>query len=85
MAVPITALKDLRGIDREVRKLLGVVLDADGWRVVRTRGSHFQAYPPRPSGGRGERGKLVTVHGTGSDPRAINNLRADLRRAGLEC
>jgi predicted RNA binding protein YcfA (HicA-like mRNA interferase family) len=85
MAIPIEQASDLRGIDRETKALLIVCLETDGWRVVRTAGSHFQVFPPRPSGGQpGERGRIVTVHGTASDHRTLKNTRADLRRAGLE-
>lgn len=48
-----------------------------GWRVERTRRLHWRFVPPRPDA------QIVITAGTPSDRRALLNLRADLRRAGL--
>jgi hypothetical protein len=59
---------DYRQIEKAARE--------QGWRVARTRkGAMF--YPPDP-----ER-EAVTVHGTPSDRRALNNFLARMRRSGL--
>lgn len=49
---------------------------AQGWRTEPTRSGHVKWLPPE--------GPFVISAGSPSDPRAIANLRADLRRHGLE-
>ena len=53
------------------------VLTADGWYLVRTRGSHHQYKHPVKAG-------LVTIPGSGNDdlaPGTVNNI---LKQAGLK-
>lgn len=50
---------------------------AQGWRVEPLRGGHVRFLPPRGTG------RIVVASATASDHRAVRNLRADLRRAGL--
>lgn len=57
---------------RELKRLLAAARQR-GWQVERTRGSHFRLRHPS--------GALVVASGTPSCPRALWNLRADLRRA----
>ncbi|NJL06290.1 MAG: type II toxin-antitoxin system HicA family toxin [Chloroflexaceae bacterium] len=52
-------------------------LEADGWYLARTRGSHRQYKHPTKSG-------LVTVAGKPSDDLALGTLRSIWRQAGLE-
>lgn len=59
---------------REVRELAAAA-ERRGWRVIRLRSGHVQFCPPT--------GPLIVASGTASDHRAIRNLRAHLRRAGL--
>lgn len=59
-----------------LRALITAALD-NGWTVDRTRNGHFQFRLPD--------GTVVGVSGsTPSDTRSLDNLRADLRRAGLD-
>lgn len=58
---------------REVVRLLV----ADGWRLVRQRGSHAQFKHPSKPG-------LVTVPGTGGDELAPGTLNSILKQAGLK-
>jgi predicted RNA binding protein YcfA (HicA-like mRNA interferase family) len=60
----------------KVRDLVRL-LEADGWRLVRTRGSHHQYKHPTKSG-------LVTVPGSGNDDLAPGTLNSVLKQAGLK-
>ena len=60
---------------RALRELV-VAAERCGWRVLQLRSGHVQFRPPV--------GPIVVASGTASDHRAIRNLKADLRRAGLE-
>jgi len=60
----------------KVRNLVRL-LEADGWRLVRTRGSHHQHKHPTKSG-------LVTVPGSGNDDLAPGTLNSVLKQAGLK-
>lgn len=52
-------------------------LRADGWYLVRTRGSHRQfRHPVKPG--------LVTMAGHGKDEVAPRTLKSILKQAGLE-
>jgi len=53
------------------------VIEADGWYLVRTRGSHRQYKHPDKSG-------LVTVPGKKSDDLAAGTLNSILKQAGLK-
>lgn len=64
------AKADLRVIERTARK--------QGWIVELTRSGHIKFVPPDPG-----TPALVTA-GTPSDRRGLRNLRADLRRRGLQ-
>lgn len=58
---------------RDVVKLLEI----DGWRLVRTRGSHHQYKHAHKPG-------LVTVPGKGGDDLAAGTLNSILKQAGLK-
>lgn len=60
----------------KVRDLLRKI-EADGWYLVRTRGSHRQYKHPEKSG-------LVTVPGHLSDELAPGTLNNILKQAGLK-
>jgi predicted RNA binding protein YcfA (HicA-like mRNA interferase family) len=53
------------------------LLEADGWYLVRTRGSHHQYKHPTKPG-------LVTVPGVGGDDLAPGTLNSILKQAGLK-
>jgi predicted RNA binding protein YcfA (HicA-like mRNA interferase family) len=60
----------------KVRDLVKM-LEEDGWRLVRTRGSHHQYKHPVKSG-------LVTVPGRPGDDLAPGTLNSALKQAGLK-
>jgi predicted RNA binding protein YcfA (HicA-like mRNA interferase family) len=60
----------------KVRDLLRLI-EADGWQLARTRGSHRQFKHPSKSG-------LVTVPGHPSDEVAPGTLNSILKQAGLK-
>ena len=60
----------------KVRDLLRLI-EADGWHMVRTRGSHRQFKHPSKPG-------LVTVPGHPSDEIAPGTLNSILKQAGLK-
>lgn len=60
----------------KVRDLLRMI-EADGWYLARTRGSHRQYKHPSKPG-------LVTVPGHPSDEVAPGTLNSILKRAGLK-
>jgi predicted RNA binding protein YcfA (HicA-like mRNA interferase family) len=64
------------GYDMKVREVI-VLLEADGWRLVRTKGSHRQY---RHVSRRGR----VTVAGNLGDELASGTLASVLRQAGLK-
>jgi len=67
----------VESMPREQRDYAEAAL-ARGWRITRTRSGHWCWLAPR--------GKSVIFSaGTPSDWRAVANLRARLRRAGLDC
>ena len=54
-----------------------VIIEADGWSLVRTRGSHRQyKHPARPG--------LVTIAGNLQDEVAPGTLNSILKQAGLK-
>jgi predicted RNA binding protein YcfA (HicA-like mRNA interferase family) len=53
------------------------LIEADGWYLARTRGSHRQFKHPHKLG-------LVTVAGKPSDDLAIGTLDSILKQAGLK-
>jgi len=53
------------------------LIEADGWYLARTRGSHCQFKHPHKLG-------LVTVPGKPSDDLAIGTLDSILKQAGLK-
>ena len=53
------------------------LLEADGWYLARTRGSHRQYKHPTKAG-------LVTVPGAGGDDLAPGTLNSILKQAGLK-
>ena len=59
-------------------KVRGVIrlIEADGWYIVRTRGSHRQFKHPHKRG-------LVTIPGHLNDDLAPGTLRSVLKQAGL--
>ena len=60
----------------KVRELIRL-LEADGWYLARTRGSHHQYKHPTKPG-------LVTVPGSGNDDLALGTLNSILKHAGLK-
>lgn len=60
----------------KVRDLLRLI-EADGWQLARTRGSHRQFKHPSKPG-------LVTVPGHPSDEIAPGTLNSILKQAGLK-
>jgi predicted RNA binding protein YcfA (HicA-like mRNA interferase family) len=68
-----------QGSHRAKMKVRDVVrlLEADGWYLVRTRGSHHQFRHPTKPG-------LVTIPGTGGDDVAPGTLNSILKQAGLK-
>lgn len=53
------------------------VLEADGWRLSRTRGSHHHYKHPTKTG-------VVTVPGRGGDDLAPGTVNSILKQAGLK-
>jgi predicted RNA binding protein YcfA (HicA-like mRNA interferase family) len=66
MSVPVMKVRDL------IR-----LLEADGWYLARTRGSHHQYKHSYKQG-------LVTVSGSGNDDLAPGTLASILKQAGLK-
>jgi len=60
----------------KVREIVAI-LERDGWRLVRIRGSHHHYKHPTKSG-------LVTVPGSGSDDLSPRTLRSIYKQAGLD-
>ena len=60
----------------KVREIIAI-LDADGWRLVRTRGSHRQFRHPIKSG-------TVTVAGKPSIEMPVGTLGSIWKQAGLK-
>jgi predicted RNA binding protein YcfA (HicA-like mRNA interferase family) len=60
----------------KVRDLVRI-LEADGWHLARTRGSHRQYKHPTKKG-------LVTIPGTGSDELTRGTFNSVLKQAGLK-
>lgn len=63
------------GSNKQIKRLVRHAR-AQGWRTEFTRGGHMKWLPPE--------GPFVISSATPSDGHAIDNLRADLRRHGLE-
>jgi predicted RNA binding protein YcfA (HicA-like mRNA interferase family) len=59
-----------------VRQIINVI-EADGWYLVRTRGSHHQYRHPAKTG-------LVTIAGKPSDTLAPGTVNSILKQAGLK-
>ncbi len=53
------------------------LIEEDGWRLVRTRGSHRQYAHPTKKG-------LVTIAGKPGDDLALGTLNSILKQAGLK-
>ncbi len=64
-----------RPSNKDQRKLLEKA-EAAGWRIEASR-SGWRVLAPDGVG-------IVHLHGSSSDHRAIQNMRADFRRAGLD-
>lgn len=62
---------------KQLNGLISTAESAD-WRVHKGGGGHWKFLPADPCQG------IVVAAATASDPRAINNVRAQLRRAGLD-
>jgi predicted RNA binding protein YcfA (HicA-like mRNA interferase family) len=60
----------------KVREAIALI-EADGWRVVRTKGSHRQFKHPTKAG-------RVTVAGHSSDDLAPGTFNSILKQAGLK-
>ncbi len=60
----------------KVKELIAA-LEADGWRLVRTKGSHRQFHHPTKQG-------TVTVSGKPSVEVPVGTLNSALRQAGLK-
>jgi predicted RNA binding protein YcfA (HicA-like mRNA interferase family) len=60
----------------KVREVIRMI-EADGWRLARTRGSHRQYKHPTKPG-------LVTVPGNSNDDLAPGTLNSILKQAGLK-
>lgn len=61
--------RDLSDLLRDVRRA--------GWSVTTTGGGHLRLCPPR-------KGSCIYTGSTPSDHRSLANLRAQLKRAGLD-
>jgi predicted RNA binding protein YcfA (HicA-like mRNA interferase family) len=72
----LTAQGDGAMIVMKVRDLVRL-LEADGWRLVRTRGSHRQFKHSTKRG-------LVTVAGSNHDELARKTLQSVFKQAGLK-
>lgn len=59
---------------RDLKDIIARVKRA-GWAVLYTGGGHLKLCPPQ--------GGAIFTGSTPSDPRALRNLRAHLKRAGL--
>lgn len=70
----------LQTLPREIRALVYTALAAEGWRgeCAPSGRGHLKLYPADRSK------RPIPVPGTPSDRRGLKNLRAQLRRAGLE-
>lgn len=64
------------GYDVKVRAVIAM-LEADGWKLVRARGSHRQYGHPTKSG-------RVTVAGNANDELAPGTLHSVLKQAGFK-
>lgn len=62
---------------RKDLKQLRIVAEQQGWRVERTNGDHLKWLAP-------DGGMAIYSPSTPSNARGILNLKAQLRRAGLE-
>lgn len=78
-ALTVSARGVLQPAERYLVKVRDVLrwLAADGWVLVRTRGSHQQFRHPVKSG-------LVTVAGSGNSDLAAGTLNSILKQAGLK-
>lgn len=65
------------GTDPNTRDLLRQAERAE-WKIIRTHKGHWKIFPPNPED------HVIIAPGTASCYRGTKNLRADLRRAGLD-
>ena len=63
------------GATKALRTLRSIA-EAQGWRVERTRASHFRFIPP-------DRTKKIVLFSPNSSPQNVRNVYAELRRSGL--
>lgn len=59
------------------QRQLARLAESLGWVIRRTGGGHFQWLSPDGT-------TIIVTHGTASDWRALRNMKAQLRRAGVE-
>lgn len=72
----LTVVRMGRIVEMKIRNLIKLI-EAEGWRVVRTRGSHRQYRHPTKAG-------LVTIAGKPADDVAPGTLNSILKQAGLK-
>lgn len=70
------ARSGMKGTSKEVRKLFRKVLDHDGWTITKRRSGHYLIQGPED--------QKVFCGGTPSDHRAVDNIKRDLSKAGLD-
>lgn len=63
-------------MNKELRQIKRIA-EAQGWTVFRTKGGHYRWVPPRRDV------PFVVTASTPSDSRAVKNIKARLRKAGL--
>ena len=61
---------------KEVNQLIEKLQRLPGWTVELRKGGHYIAKGPRPG--------LCIIAATPSDPRALRNIKATLRRLGAQ-
>jgi hypothetical protein len=74
--MPIQDARIRRGQEASLRALMAKA-ERQGFRIEKTKGGHFVAYPPDKSK------PQVFFPSTGGDRRNVQNIRSQLRRSGL--